>query len=231
MNGDPALERELREQLRGWGASLVGFADTERVEDLPDWAYRFPRAISVAVALSRAVLDQLEDGPTILYKHHYRAVNHALDRIALVASGMLQERGYDGFPIPASVVVDWKEHLGHLSHRSVAVAAGLGWMGRSNLLVTPSWGSAVRLVTILTNAPLSPGEALESGCGSCEACVEVCPAGAIGVNSREFRRWDCLEKLREFSRRRNLGVHICGLCQKACAHQALAWRTMAPGDR
>jgi epoxyqueuosine reductase len=231
MTCDPELERGLKVLLRAWGATVMGFADTAVVEDLPQWARCFPRAVSVAIALSRTVLGRLEDGPTILYKHHYRTVNHALDRIALAASGWLQERGYEALPIPASVLVDWKEHLGHLSHRAVAVAAGLGWMGRSNLVVTSAWGCAVRLVTILTNAPLPAGDVLETGCGTCEACRVICPADAIGESSRVFRRWDCLEKLRELSRERNLGVHICGLCQKACAYQATTWHAMAPENQ
>jgi epoxyqueuosine reductase len=198
------------------GASLVGFAATDEVEDLPGWARRFPRAISIGAVLSRAVLDQLEDGPTVLYKHHYRAVNHLLDRIALLTSTWLQKRGFQGLSIPASVVVDWKAQLGHLSHRSVAVAAGLGWMGRSNLLVTPSLGSAVRLVTVLTDAPLAAASTVASGCGSCVACRSICPAGAIGESSRNFKRWDCFDQLKELSRQRNLGVYLCGLCQKVC---------------
>lgn len=212
----PELSEELKRMLQEQGASLVGFAAADEVEDLPAWACRFPRAVSIGVALSRAVLEQLEDGPTLLYKHHYRVVNHLLDRIALLSSTWLQKRGFQGLPIPASVVVDWKAQMGHLNHRSVAVAAGLGWMGRSNLLVTPSLGSAVRLVTVLTDAPLVTAAAVASECGSCVACRSICPAGAIGESSRSFRRWDCFEHLKEFSRQRNLGVYICGLCQKVC---------------
>ena len=216
MADGTALGRDLKELLVAEGAALVGFADTAQVEDLPEWARRFPRAVSVAATLSRAVLDQLEDGPDVLYKHHYRAVNQLLDRIALRGATWLADAGFRALPIPASVITDWEQQLGHLSHRSVAVGAGLGWMGRSNLLVTPSAGSGVRLVTVLTEAPLPAADAMESGCGSCTSCLAICPAGAIGETSRDFRRWDCFDQLKEFSRRRNLGVYICGLCQKVC---------------
>lgn len=65
-------------------------------------------------------------------------------------------------------------------YKTSATRAGLGWVGKCALLVTPEYGSAVRLTAVLTDAPLVPGEPIqESRCGSCRSCVEACPGQAI----------------------------------------------------
>jgi epoxyqueuosine reductase QueG len=67
-----------------------------------------------------------------------------------------------------------------LSHKLAATRAGLGWVGRSSLLITPQYGPRVRLATVLVDVELPAGTPSErSRCGSCRACVEACPDGLI----------------------------------------------------
>ena len=57
--------------------------------------------------------------------------------------------------------------------------AGMGWIGKCALLITPEFGSAVRLTTILTDAPLTTAKPVtESACGECQECVDICPGAA-----------------------------------------------------
>jgi epoxyqueuosine reductase QueG len=61
--------------------------------------------------------------------------------------------------------------------------AGLGWIGKSALLVTKEFGSAVRISSILTDAPLISNSPYDSSlCGGCTACENACPAKAIKGN-------------------------------------------------
>ena len=188
---------------------------------------RLPLAVSLALRLSPAVLETLEGAPNRLYEHHYRQLNFALDRLALAACGFLESLGYRALPIPASQIVDWENQRAHLSHKRVAVAAGLGHIGRNNLLVTPRFGAQVRLVTILTDietgfGPIASGRTASShgfgptDCGSCRACVSACPAHAIADAPGEFNHLACYEKLKEFQRLRLVSQYICGLCVRAC---------------
>jgi hypothetical protein len=108
---------------------------------------RMPLAISVAMRVSPDVLGTLEDHPNQLYEHHYRQVNFALDRLTLELANRIGELGGHALPIAASQLVDWENQRGHLSHKRVAAGAGLGWLGRNNLLATPRYGARVRLVT------------------------------------------------------------------------------------
>lgn len=187
---------------------------------LPEQTIRdLPLAISIALHLSPAVLGTLEGHPNQLYEHHYRQVNFALDRLALDLATLVQSLGAQALPIAASQLVDWQNQRGHLSHKRVAVGAGLGWLGRNNLLVTPRFGAQVRLVTVLTDLELEPDRPAENGCGSCRACIPACPARAIGETAAEFKHLDCFAQLKEFQSKRYVNQYICGLCVKACNGQ------------
>ena len=78
-------------------------------------------------------------------------------------------------------------YSGAFPHKTAAVRAGLGWIGRSALFVSPQFGPRVRLCTVLTDCPL-PGAKTESSvsrCKTCNRCVKACPARAIsGVEYR-----------------------------------------------
>lgn len=214
------LVERLKEIALKEGACLFGTACIKGIknefnfarEDIEDLDY----AISIAYRLSKKVLDQIHDHPTRLYYYHYRMVNMFLDQLALKISNILQNEGYKALPIPASQIVDWKAQKAHLSHKRVASLAGLGWIGRNNLLVTPQYGAQVRLVTILTDLKVPEGRPLEFGCGDCFACLSVCPVNAIKEDPKHFDYMACYNKLDEFRRRNLVGQHICGICVKAC---------------
>jgi epoxyqueuosine reductase QueG len=220
-SSDKAANRKALETFAlELGFDLFGVADvTElRGEFLlePKTRERFKLAVSLGKRLNDAVLEDIVDHPTPLYFHHYRQTNAFLDRGALVLADHIQKAGFGALPIAASQIIDWEKQRAHVSHKHVGRAAGLGWFGRNNLLVNPKLGARFRLVTVLTDMPLDAAKPLEFGCGSCRACVAVCPAGAIKVRPEDFDHLACFEKLKEFQKQRLVSQHICGVCVKAC---------------
>lgn len=213
-----SLMSELEALILKEGGSLFGYACTKKIKD----KFHLPQevldgldyAISVGVRLNKDILKTNIDSPSILYKHHYRQVNMLLDRIASSIAELIRANGYLAIPIPASVIVDWKKDLGHVSHKEVGYLAGLGWRGKNNLLVNKNYGSAIRLVTVLTDLSLTPSTVVEEDCGSCTLCQTHCPAGAIKDSPGKFDRDACCGKVKEFSRK--IGVGICGLCLGHC---------------
>jgi len=200
--------------------SFFGVADiTEVRKDFHlghDYVNRFDRAICLGKQLLDSVIEEIKDKPTLLYFHHYRQLNFFLDRGAFLLSSCIQDRGFQALPIPASQIIDWVKQKSHVSHKMIGRLAGLGWIGRNNLLVNPQLGSRHRLVTILTDMPLDPGEGLDRDCGKCMECLKTCPAQAIKENKEDFDHWACFDKLKEFRRQGVVGQHICGVCVKAC---------------
>jgi epoxyqueuosine reductase len=148
-----------------------------------------------------------------------------LDEIALLAANILQRDGFNSLPIPAAQSWDRENHYGAISHKAVGHMAGLGWQGKSLLLVNPEYGPRIRLVTVLTDAPLEVNGPIKNRCGKCTLCRDACPAGAIKgavtkdhYDSRE-EALDlrlCVEKLYEFAKLPGVDVNICGICIKVC---------------
>lgn len=218
------MNQEYYENLKKFcgeeGADLCGVADVGASRDdfalSPASTAGMNRAVCLGVGLSPAVLEEIKDAPTRLYFHHYRTVNVFLDQLALKTSFFIRRKGFSAMPIPASQIIDWQKQTAHLSHKKLAVAAGLGWIGRSNLLVTKDLGSAIRLVTILTDMPLSVDAPVSFACGECRACIDACPARAVSGQPRDFDHLKCFEKLKEFQKQRLVDQYICGVCVKVC---------------
>ncbi len=179
-------------------------------------AQELPFAVSFGIVLSRGILETLSDGPTQLYLHHYRQLNYRLDMISYFLGRSIEREGFRAVPFAASQVVDWQRQRGHINHKKVGVMAGLGWIGRNNLLVHPVFGARVRYNTVITDMPLEVNAGIDEDCGDCARCVEACPAGAIRMEPSRFDHQGCYDMLNRFRKERNIGHHICGVCVKAC---------------
>lgn len=227
------LSDELKSFCRSRGADLVGIADLapfrqERFCIPDDLLEPYPFAVSIACRLDDPVLDAITDHPTPEYADHYRKVNAILDRIAADLVGWIFVRGCRAHAVPASFITNEKILMGNVSHKAIARMAGIGWQGKSLLIVTPEHGPRIRLATVLTDMPLAPDSPLKSRCGDCKECTAACPAAAIrGVlpkgerySGREealhFAR--CAEKTLEFKALPGIGARICGVCVRVCPH-------------
>jgi epoxyqueuosine reductase QueG len=222
--------QKIKNKIKALGADLVGVAETGLLKDQylnpPDLLDPFPWAVSIGLEIPKAVLASIQDKPTPLYKSAYQTANQILDTIAFKTALILQRDGFDSLPIPASQVLDQKNWLGAISHKAIARMAGLGWQGKNLLLITPQFGSRVRLATVLTSAPLTNDTPIRNRCGSCTNCQEACPAQAIkGVGTRDHYKDReealfldrCAEKLvRDFVVLPEIGTEICGICIKVC---------------
>jgi len=212
----PSLEK----YCRSLGIDLFGVADISGVKNefmlSPALLQKLNRAVSLGMRLSSCILEEIQNAPTRLYFHHYRTLNLALDQVALKVAHYIQGKGFQALPVPASQIVDWQNQKGHLSHKKIAQLAGLGWVGRNNLLVNKNLGSQFRLVSILTDMPLKQDKPLKGDCGSCVLCLEACPCNAIKEKAQDFDHQACFEKLRDFQKQRLVDQYICGICVKVC---------------
>lgn len=221
-------QKELENIILDEGASLFGVADVRGIkkefhfsgEILRDLDY----AICIGLRLSDPILEEIDGFPTKIYYHHYRQANIALDRMAFRVSNFIHSAGYKALPVPASQIIDWGKQEAHLSHKKIGYMAGLGFIGRNNLLVNPQFGARIRLVTVLTDMPLETAEPLEADCADCMACIEACPVGAIKKERADFDHIKCYEKLKEFRDKRIVDQFICGICVKACRGKNAAKR-------
>lgn len=212
---------ELEQYARSMGAKAFGIADLNKLRTkAPDLLKMLPgyysRAIVSGIRLQKAVLKDIRNEPTPLYFHNYRQINYQLDALALMLADRIQEAGYNALAVPASQIIKKSPMSGHISHKLLGWAAGIGFIGRSTLLVHPDYGTQLRYVSVLTDMPLKAGSPNTGDCGSCKACIPTCPAKAIKEKKEDFNLQACYEKLTEFTRIPFIGQHICGVCVKNC---------------
>ena len=117
-----------------------------------------------------------------------------------------------------------KDLLAVFSFKYAAVNAGLGWIGKNDVLITEEYGPRVSLSTVLLDYPFETGRIItESRCGSCNRCVDICPHKALkgmdwDINARRNEIIDyhlCNQKRSAYiekHRRKN----ACGLCMVVC---------------
>jgi epoxyqueuosine reductase len=216
------------------GSDFLGIADLSPAHDAileqggPVIA-AYPRAISVGIALPHTIVDQLPQrdnrAVAVSYRHHcYDVINQRLDLLTSQLSSLLQREGYRALPIPAAKRTDDQRLCAAFSHKLAAHLAGLGWVGKSCLLVTPELGPRVRWATVLTDAPLQvTGKPLDERCGDCTQCVDICPVQAFTgepfrASEPRERRYDATKCDRYFAamRRKDAELAVCGLCLYVC---------------
>ncbi|MCE5297136.1 MAG: 4Fe-4S dicluster domain-containing protein [Euryarchaeota archaeon] len=227
------MEGSIRRSISG-EFDLFGVADLRPVKGqvlscgLDMRPYDF--AISIGISLMYEIVDLVpkrdERWAAISYQTHaYDVVNDRLNGMTSRVASVIQSAGYRAMPISASANADDKGLRGLVSHKMAAHLAGLGWIGKSCLLVTPERGPRMRFATVLTNAPLkSSGRPMDPRCGDCMSCVNACPVSAftgrnyVDGEPREAR-FDAYKCDRYLMQMETQGkIRMCGVCLYTCPH-------------
>lgn len=116
--------------------------------------------------------------------------------------------------------------------RNVAIDAGTGWLGKSAMVIDQEWGSYTLLAELFVSIDLEElGDAHPDRCGTCTACIDQCPTGAIigpyRVDARRCISYLTIETRGPIPRsmRPLIGGHLfgCDICQEVCP-----WNRRAP---
>ena len=194
------LTERVRAAAKAAGADLVGFAPISRFDQAPQKLHPhtiLPQAktvVAVAVRHLRGALKTVEEGT---YWQAYNCDNYwylnevVAPQVLRAVSLCLEDDGYMGVPVhnpfhPHSGRQTRDDQPdgpdGMISLRVVGVAAGLGELGHSKLLLTPEFGPRQRCFAVFTDAELEPTPLFEGSiCDGCQSCVRECEACAIGT--------------------------------------------------
>jgi epoxyqueuosine reductase QueG len=220
-------------------AAIIGNPDTydfafANLKGLLEDKYSgFNYALSIARKLDDGIIDEIKKGPTKRYFNEYKNVNDELSKLINSISNMLSKERIKNLPIKPTCEdgeLDenyYKTLRTDFSHKMAATRAGIGWIGKTDLLVTRRFGPRVRLATILFDYPfLKTGIAItKSKCGACAVCVENCPARAangklwdINTDRNDFYdAFKCRDKCRELTKQNlNETTSLCGICVSVC---------------
>jgi epoxyqueuosine reductase len=176
-----------------------------------------------------AAADKLLGDPARAYlsryalgRDYHKVIRKRLQKLADRIEALTGPFGYRAFTDSAPVL-----------EKALAQKAGLGWIGKHTNLINEQAGSWFFLGELYTNLPLpldAPGEA---HCGSCQACIDACPTGAIvGPNELDARlcisyltielRGSIPEPLRPLLGNR---IYGCDDCQLVCPWNRFAGAT------
>jgi epoxyqueuosine reductase len=180
------LNTQILKTLEPFYVDYTGFADlTNYQEELFSFGGNivkgYKSGISIGIDIPDSIVDHLQERDDINiaceYRlHGYEILNARLNMISSVLSSFLNKKGYRTLPITAADRTDQGNATPVVSHKMIAHIAGLGWIGKNCLLITPEHGPRLRLVSLLTEAPLETVDnPLEQRCGECTECVKICP--------------------------------------------------------
>jgi epoxyqueuosine reductase len=224
---DNNFYKQLETLILGLGASFVGSSNVR--DSLPETLKKYPNAITFGVTLSNAIIDEIEDKPTFTYFNHYRSVNTLIDQISLRLVLALTKNGFNAYSIAASQSIPTSAipYSGVFPHKTGAVLAGMGWIGKNGLFIHKQFGPRVRLGTVLTDSEVSSENIpLDSKCTSCNSCVSACPAFALTGNEWQIGAERdhlidakaCSEYMNQKFKHIGRGS-VCGICIKVCPYK------------
>ena len=221
----PAAEAPHGERLdewlaRGWHAGMGYMARNVEKRKRPDLLVPGARSVLCLAAGYAPAMPTVPGGEYFIARYargrDYHKVlpnrcRRLMDRIREIAPEFAGRAFVDSAPV---------------AERSLAAAAGLGWIGLNGCLIVPGLGSYVVLCEIVCNLPLVPGEPTAPQCGDCDACATACPTGALGdeglVDCRRCISYLTIEHRGEIEPqyREKIGNRLfgCDTCQEVCPH-------------
>ncbi len=227
---EKTLKAEIIEFAKAQGADIVGFTGVERWQEhheVPEEFYPtaiWPLAKTVIVLGMQLPLPIVDSTPSSLHKETYDTTNRQLDDLALRLTRYLNNKGWassffsrDCF---GSIKVIIQKPYAAFSHTFAAKYAGLGTISRSHNLLTPQFGSRVRLVSIFTAAEIESDPMVAKDlCINCKLCVKCCPSDVLQEEPDQTGYYftldavGCAKWAEELTRRR---CYPCGVCTKVC---------------
>lgn len=183
------MSRELTEKTKqialDSGADLVGVVGVEDLaEHSEDIQKILPGAKSVVVVAAKHSLAAIQSKNIQMGQFDSIHAYNESSRAAHKTSRHLESEGFASVAVPAFIPIDMqtpkKGMRGEICWRRAGVRAGLGSYGENGLLVTPEYGSAIRISGLVTAAGLEADTPLkQDACDHCLRCTDACPVDAL----------------------------------------------------
>jgi Fe-S-cluster-containing hydrogenase component 2 len=227
-SSQPLDAAELRQLVVACGADDAGLVEISRpgLDPQRDELLRYyPWTKTLVSFVVRMAREPVRGAPRSVANLEFHRAGHEIDHIGAEIVSVLEARGIRavnpsmGFPMEMYRTPSYAPWV--VSHKPIAVEAGLGHMGIHRNLIHPKFGNFVLLGTVLTELDVETYDhPIEyNPCLECKLCVAACPVGAIGPDG-SFNFSSCLtHNYREF-----LGGFSDWVEQIADARDALDYR-------
>ena len=201
---------KLKSFIKNLGIDVVGIADLKPLKGMPSG---IPTAGEGFLKHYRCAIVMGAQVGKLGKKASGDEVSKFLENAAADVTSYLEKRRYYALPIHTEDELDPIKRWGLLSLKVLARGAGLGWQGRSLLIVSKEYGPLHRLVAVLTDMALQPDPPQQNQCGDCSVCVDQCPTRAL-----TWVKFDHHPQQREevLDIRKCLGDDGCMVCIHRC---------------
>ncbi len=225
MDLEEKNSREIEEFLKSKGAEVVGFASLEGIKNVPK---EYPNSILIGIPIEKEALKTIYTDDQSKYVESMKSLALKLNDIVLEGEDYIKENmNYNALAMSRErVAKDFEGLASKIPHKTTGTRSGLGWIGRCALLISPKYGAALRLSTILTDMPIKTGTPIDDSlCDDCTECQDVCPVDAINEvkwdSKKERDEYFNAEKCFEFIKKemqRTHGKSLCAKCGLACPY-------------
>lgn len=189
----------------------------------------------------RAIIDNDQPNNAIVARYargrdYHKTMRSRLKQLALKIEAMLPEWQHLDIGAKTDFVFRPFSDSAPIFERPIADAAGLGWTGKHTLLLNKQAGSFFVLGELFISLELPDDEPVTAHCGSCSACIDICPTQAI-IAPHELNAAACISYLTiehngsiDIKYRRAIGNRVfgCDDCQLICPWNRYANLTSVP---
>jgi len=189
----------LKQILYDLGADICGIASIDRFNESPEGFNpidTLPSCKSVIVFGKKFLKGTLDCKNTIPYTIARNILSDMLDIMSVNFCSIMEDKNITAIPAGTigPTVYDKKTNRlrSIVSVKHAAVLAGLGYIGKNTLVITPEYGNMVWLSAVLVNIELEPDEIINKNCPEeCFLCVKSCPVNALKEDTLEMDQGKC----------------------------------------
>jgi len=223
---NPPHEQSFADWLQeGYGGEMAYLTRTEQARRHPETWLPWARSV-VSVAMNYYTPFPHETHPTGVPRGWISRYAWGEDYHTILESRLDALFGWIRHTVGEEVQGKAYVDTGPVLEKGFAGLAGIGWIGKNTLLISPKHGSYFFLGELFLSLELLPDRPIRDRCGSCDLCLTACPTDAfVGPHRLDARR--CISYLTIESKdsipaqiRPLIGNHIfgCDICQEVCPY-------------
>ena len=212
------IEEKIRQLFLQYPKVIYGFTNIS----YSSYASEYKSALVLAVPYGEQLT--IQSYTEERFEKGIQEAKRLVDEILLKLEGIFLELKISYY-IPPMAQSNEEELLAPFSYKYAAVNAGLGWIGKNDVVITEKYGPRIRLSAVLIDHEFTYGQKIvESKCPtSCKICVDTCPYNALHnvMWNIDTLRDDIID-YRLCNQKRSLYIekhgrkNACGLCMAAC---------------